>query len=308
MKQTDISKQDIKGAIVEAIAFFDLFDRPLVLFDLWQSLKIKIPPGRLAEVLEEDDMPLEKSGPFYFLKGRRGISENIREQAFLSERKEKIARRLAKILRFVNGVRLVAVCNNFYYKKESDIDLFIIIKAGRMWLVRLAITAMAQIMGLRRHGDKIADRVCLSFYITDKDLDLSKIVLREGDPYFYQWFRNLKPIYDDGVYRELYRKNKFFKDNLPNAFIGLPIRSEIKDSFTSLLFKKLNGFWFNGLLGDALERAVKKIQLKKMSYNQETAKDEDDTRVMISDDILKFHENDRREEFRRRLKEKIFNF
>jgi hypothetical protein len=52
------------------------------------------------------------------------------------------------------------------------------------------------------------------------------------------------------------------------------------------------------------------MQLAKMKMNLHSLQNEADTRVVISDEMLKFHENDRREEYRDKWLEKcnkIFN-
>ena len=51
-------------------------------------------------------------------------------------------------------------------KKNSDIDLFIVASAKHLWLVRLLVSLITQIKGLR-HNNKIDNRLCLSFYTTD---------------------------------------------------------------------------------------------------------------------------------------------
>ena len=55
-------------------------------------------------------------------------------------------------------------------------------------------------------------------------------------------------------------------------------------------FKNIQGVLFYGRVGDWLEKIAKKMQLKKMAKNTESLAKENDSRVIISDTMLKFHE------------------
>lgn len=305
--QGDQEKEQIKRAIVEAIVFFDIFGASLTAWELWQSIGEKVSFTEFLDVLE-NNIPesVAHRDNLYFLKGKDNIVEKRREQFDLSERKSRIARRAARILRFVNGVKMVAICNNFYYKLESDIDLFIVIKPGRIWFSRFLITILIHLFGLRRHGKRIADRICLSFYATDNNLDLGNIALPEADPYMNFWIKYLRPIYNDGVYEKFFQENSWVKDRLPNVLKQNPVSRElVLDNIFSKAFKGLNGLWFDSFIGNVLEKLSKKVQLNKMSYNKVSVSKENDTRVIISDDILKFHENDRRQEIKDNLHKKL---
>lgn len=300
------NQKDIKEAIVEAIAFFDLFSLPLTSFELWQSLEARVSYGRVLDILDKDrPEAVEREGPFYFLKGREHMADRAGRQLRFSRRKTKIAEKAARILRFVNGVEMVAVCNNFYYRDESDVDVFLMIKRGRMWTSRLLATLFIHLRGIRRHGQKVKDRICLSFYAVSDKSGLKEIALAGGDPYLEFWAKHLRQLYDKGSYAEFLKNNPWLKERFPNAGRQSPPFSRIvKDNFFSKAFKRANSWWFDTFLGDALESFFRWAQLKKMSANKNSLASEPDTRVLISDGILKFHENDRRKELKQKLKEK----
>jgi hypothetical protein len=118
----------------------------------------------------------EYSG-FYFLPGREGLVERKREFFQLSEKKFKIAKRAAWILHFIPTIKMIAICNNFYYRPQSDIDFFIITKNNRLWLTRFLATIVLEIFGLRARGRRTADKVCLSFYLSENHLNLENVLL-----------------------------------------------------------------------------------------------------------------------------------
>ncbi len=302
------NNNSIKVAIVEAIAFFDMFDKALTPFEIWQYLKIKCNFSdvffHLSEIKNKEKI-FEKNG-YYFLKGREIIVDNVTSQYNLANQKFKIAKRAAKKISFLSGVEMIAVCNNFHYKKESDIDFFIIVSPKRIWLTRALVTIILHFFRLRRHGNKIIDRICLSFYTTKDNLNLEKLALESIDPYFYHWFLDLIPVYGEGVYKQFFKENNWLKNIFPNSFYKkMCDRKKIKNNFLGIFWKISGRIILDSFIGDFLEKICKNLQLKKMSYNLNSLANKDDSRVIINDNILKFHESDRREEFKNRFLEKI---
>lgn len=296
---------DIDSAIVKTIAFFDIFNRALTPFEIWQCLSVKCSFSAVFLSLVKNENIFQKDG-YYFLKDRAGIVSNVTSQYNLANQKFKIAKKAASKICFLSGVEMVGVCNNFLYKKESDIDFFIIVSPRRMWLTRALVTIILHFFKLRRHGKKITNRICLSFYTTKDNLNLENLALKDIDPYFYHWFLDLTPIYGQETYEEFFKENNWLKNIFPNSFHKkMCDQKTVKDNFLTL-FGRINGrIILAGFIGDFLEKFAKKIQLKKMSYNLNSLSAKNDSRVIIDDKILKFHESDRREEFKNIFLEKM---
>ena len=167
-----------------------------------------------------------------------------------------------------------------------------------MWLLRSLITVVIHAFGLRRHGAKVANRLCLSFYVSEENENLSNLTLSE-DPYFYYWLSFLIPLYaESGYYQHFWEQNKWLIEKLPNTSnLGLDYAWNVRDNlFFKAIRRMLRGLIFSKC-GAKLEAIFKKIQLRKMATNVSSLAKESDTRVIISDSVLKFHENDRREQF-----------
>lgn len=199
-------------------------------------------------------------------------------------------------LRFVPFLRLVAVCNNLSFgrvSEKSDIDLFIVARAGRLFFVRFLVTFLLHALGVRRHGDKIEKRFCLSFFVDDSYLDLSKIAIYK-DIYLAFWVKSLVPILDDGVGELILTKNYWAKEYFESGadFCLDASRRITNKSFLKNLFSKM----LDGRLGDVIEGRLKKWQLSRAKLKMKTAGDA--ACLIVDEHILKFHNNDRRAAYR----------
>lgn len=287
--------------VFPTLAYFDLFDYPLTAWEvrkfLWEQKAEVLEVVETLDILVEEGK-LERVHGYYCLPGRSEIIHTRWQRYLLAEPKYKRALRAARFLRLVPNVLTVAVCNNLAYsnvKKESDIDLFIITKRKRIWLTRLLVTAVVQLLGLRRYGKKIANRCCLSFYLTDEHFDISGLALPGGDPYLSYWLATLSPLYDrDGAFEKFWQANAKFLQQVPNA------RAKYLSNRRTLR-EKIIGHHTPTKIGAWLEVFAKRLQRKIMARRERERAP--GTGVVISDSILKFHEEDRRELYRQKWQE-----
>lgn len=213
-------------------------------------------------------------------------SDPSESEILLFERAQKYLRAVS----WIPGLRMIAVCNSLsMYASEpgSDIDIFVVTNPRRMWVTRVCMTAIFQILGVRRHGKKVAWRFCLSFFCTTSVMDFEKIAI-ENDVYLKAWVNHLKPIVDiGGCYGEFLGANAGWmevvsvnnKENTRFRCIEKPLSEE-----------RL-GWWWNFL--DALLRAVfEPLTLKEYERLGKP------WGIIVSKDMLKFHPGDRRREVR----------
>jgi len=310
-------------SFIQTLAWFDLFDYPLTAEELYRWLwlvpiqasgnpRASLPYLTYCQALEEERVAgaLGYQDGFYFMPGRADSVGKRQRKIPLIEAKLKIARRAAKKIRWIPFARAVFVANTVAAgtaDADSDIDVLIVVKHGRLYLTRLLVTLSLQVWRLRRTKQNIADRICLCFYLTDESLDLSSIRLGEPDIYLAYWLTQLIPLYDPHhLERELTRQNGWISAYLPHAgndFILLR-RSRVDDTRPSAGWKKFFETAWRGRYGDLLEAQAKAAQLAKMKMNLTSLQNEPDSRVVINDRMLKFHENDRREEYRRKWQER----
>ncbi len=217
-----------------------------------------------------------------------------------SEIEKKLWRRVRRyvgVLRIVPFLRMVAVCNNLAFGKvdeRSDIDLFIIAKRGRLFIVRLFVTFLLHVMGVRRHGGKVAGRFCLSFFVDEDGMDMKEIAI-DNDIYLAFWVRTMFPVIDDGVSEEFLEKNEWVKRYFENDFEMDKSRVIGGGGILSKIFEWILGGWF----GDKIEGVLKKWQIKRANKKTENV-DLSIASLVVEDHILKFHNIDRRREYRKK--------
>lgn len=49
---------------------------------------------------------------------------------------------------------------------ESDIDFFVQVEPGHIWVTRALVTLFIELAGIRRTDEKVAGRICLNWYAT----------------------------------------------------------------------------------------------------------------------------------------------
>ncbi|MEK7607298.1 MAG: hypothetical protein AAB444_03840 [Patescibacteria group bacterium] len=298
-------------AILGTLAFYDLFEYPLTLLELWQKLPGKQGEGfRNAVEMERciEGSPflkerIEKDGAFYFLRGRSHIL-SLRARHFReSLRKMKLARRVSRWISLVPFVKGVAVCNSLGYgnaARESDIDFFILVERGRLWVTRAIAVMLTEIVASRPSSEKSKDGICLSFFAAEGK-NFLHLRLPGGDPYFDWWMTGIVPLYERGdAFKQWWDGNRWVQSERPNASIGktaFGLRVHVSVTVLSFALKRIFGWSF-------VERLARFFEWRHLSR---AVKDRANisTEIVLQDDILKFHTSDARAEYRRRWEKRL---
>lgn len=65
---------------------------------------------------------------------------------------------------FVERVSLTGSFAEGKASEDSDIDFFVQVKRGRLYLTRFLVTLLIELMGVRRRTDAVAGRICLNWF------------------------------------------------------------------------------------------------------------------------------------------------
>ncbi len=295
---------DLWSSIILTIKYFDLFDYPLKKEEIWQWL-FCAPEERLTweeakKVIDNltGEQKIVIANGFYFLLGREKIVALRKEREEISRGKIKKAQKMARVIAWVPGVRMIAICSNLGYlnaEQEADIDFFIVTKRGRIWSARFWSVALMKFLGQRPNSKTAKDKICLSYFVSEDNLDLKSTAIGEPDRHLVYLLSQYLPIYsEDNLWSRLVVANSWIKNYLPNFNYGPEAeRFLIRPKF----------MWLKKIIGktqfDWEEARYKKIQLKIMPPVLKEMMKCSDKKVIINDQMLKLHSNDKREEINR---------
>jgi len=213
-----------------------------------------------------------------------------------------------KYIKWIPGLKMIWIWNSISMNcasKDSDIDLLIVSSSNTMWLNRILITLIFQILWVRKNEKNHAWRFCLSFFCTIKWLDFSSWKIK-NDIYLYFWILYFKPILDyNNTYELFIEKNSSWADfseyndiieynkkyiKYTNNFLPfpkwVPVGGGIKNNITQKIIWSINFI-------------IKKIFLQKtLKHFKKIWKP---YWIIINDNMLKFHNND----IRKKIKETI---
>jgi len=278
------SNEEIKILeIKKVIVFFNLFDFPLTPYEIFIHLGLKYSLAEIILALDSLRTVFDNKNGFYFLKGRESLVQLRQERYNYAVRKLKIARRYAKIFARLPFIRVISSANVIgahNMRDEGDIDLFIISALGRIWLSRFFCAGIAKILNKRPTQKIKRDKLCLSFYISEDNLNLNSLKIKPEDPYFDYWLKTMVLLYNKkGTY-----ENFLLANNLRGG------ENILKDELAGK----------RSIIFDYLEKIVKKWQLRIMSEPLKLVL-ESSKGKFINDQILKLYWRDRNAEILEKL-------
>ena len=248
--------------ILSTVIYYDILDYPLTAFEVWKYLSADgenenqtelITLGQVTRELDGKELKekIESLHGFYFLRGKGELVITRLEKNKISEQKFKIIKRVVFWLRFVPYIRLIAVTGTVAMKnggKKSDLDLLIVLKHGRIFLGRTLVTGLVHLMGKRRYGKKIANRICLNCFLTERSLVSRLQDVFSASEYFFA-----VPIFGQKYFTEFQKENDWitkFKTNFsvddtanlkifPESGWAISVRSWLEKIFDLSVFNLL---------------------------------------------------------------------
>jgi predicted nucleotidyltransferase len=297
---------DIEKSILKTITYFDIFSRPLKEKEIFENLQ-KINDRKEAsffkfkQILQNLELKknIENKDNLYFLKGEKNIIEKRKNREETSERNWQKLEKIAKKINwtpFLKGVFVsgsLAINNS---NEKSDIDLMIITKKGRIFMVRFFLTLILDFIGERRTPQKIVGKICLNHYLVEKSLKVKFPSLYNAYTYLH-----LKPIINrEEVFEKFRKENNWMQDYLLfwDKTFEPPFKIENKSTTAKFLEKILSGNF-----GNWLEKKFKESQLKrkKEHYPEEIKKG----RVILEDNLIELHPDSPEEEILQKYQKRL---
>lgn len=298
-EESKVASTPLEAAIFRTVSFFHVFGWPLTVFEIWKFLHQPPEQGRdlfdVERVLRESLWLRERLdfyGPFVGIGDVAGqvATREVRFRDAL--RKHRKMHRIAWWMRRVPGMKGLAICNSLAWHattEKSDIDLFIATHAKRVWTTRFF--AALPLAAARRRPGESEDPVCLSFFVSPSRYNLSQLSL-EHDPYLLYWCATLSPLTRGVWFDEFVHCNAWVWHHLPNA------RPVVRAPF----FRHQPSRHLACLplpFAEVFTRVVQLWRLPRLLKGKMNV----DSSVIVRNDMLKFHDNDRRREYAARWHE-----
>jgi hypothetical protein len=279
---TDAEKQQI----LQTLAFFDVVGMPVSFSAVrrWQW-------GN--EVASKKD--LLATLDWHAKLGQRATLREEESEALIKKAHPWLRR-----LCYWPGVQALYLCNSVAFmsaNEQSDIDVFIVCKKGQVWATRFILTALLALFGKRPKPGNEAGTICLSFFTDETSLDLSGVALPDGkDIYLAYWLATLAPVYDptDTEERLLEVNRVLFPNEKINTFRRIrdtQVRGVFVDTMRALCLPLYAVAKFS-------QPYLKRWQQRRFPSVIIEASKQPNHSVVISNTMLKFHTNDRREAYR----------
>ena len=295
---------EVEKSILKTIIYFDTLSYPLKTKEIFENLQaiqsyLEVSFLNLKNCLRNLQNYLGNKDDFWFLKGRESLIEKRTRRESVSKQNfqklEKIAKKI-NLVPFIKGVFVSGSLVIYNSTEESDIDLLIVARKGRIFTVRFFLTLLLELIGERKKPGKKARRICLNHYLTGTSLEMKYPSLYNAYTYLH-----LLPILNrDNVFEKFRKENDWMKDYI--IFTGLtfspPFTIEEPSKTAMFLERKLSGSF-----GEWLEKKLKENQLKRRNKNYpEGIKEE---RVILEDDLIELHPDSPEKDILRRYQEQL---
>lgn len=213
-----------KKAILFTLSYADIFDYPLTKKELFELCIAEKPLDQEKFYNEVENLrrkrKIAKKKLWYSLQNRSKITHIRAIRLKESLKKEKKARFICDILRFIPTIKLIGISGSLSMRnatKYDDIDFIIISQSGWLWFTRLCILVTLQIIGVRRKktDTKAPNKICVNLIIDEKSLAFGQ---NEHDVFTAHEIIQMKPILSrNNSYQQFIFSNLWIQKFLPHS-------------------------------------------------------------------------------------------
>lgn len=297
---------DLDRAIHHTVRYFDLFEQPVTATQIWRYLIISTDglgvrwAGHRAYHLRDIITALAQSlylqqhvasrYGYFFLRGKDLLVPERLRRHRLAQDKWRLTQAVAKWLVYVPFVRMIAMSGSLAVGNTgptSDLDLFVIVRSGRIWTARLGLLILTHLSGRRRkYWDiKAPDKICLNHYLADNALAIAPEIRNVYTAVLYQ---TAIPLFGLDVFEHFQRINATWTKrflmigdvpSVPSVLALKPWRSLLwfRARVESILLEPL---------GAIIERAAERVQRRAIMRH---TRPQQGGRVVLNERELAFH-------------------
>jgi hypothetical protein len=208
--RTEPGRAALDRAIVEAVAYADVFDYPLTADEIHRYLiGVQASRGGVRNVLANSrPRGLSRNGRYFTLQGRESVLEIRRARAATAAQYWQRAVRYGRAMSGLPFVRMVAVTGALAMDNmaDGDIDYLVITETGRLWLCRALIVGLVKVAAAR------GTELCPNYLLSERAM-----VLTERNLFTAHEVAQMVPVAGLSTYQQMRDLNRWTDDYLPNA-------------------------------------------------------------------------------------------
>jgi len=208
----------VESAVLQAVAYADVFDYPLTAEEVHRYLvRVPVPPAAVYAVLRDGRLVpqrLVQHQGYFTLPGRQDLVETRRRRAEVAASLWPRAVSYGQAMAGLPFVRMVAVTGALAMdnvESDADLDYLVVTEPGRLWLCRALVIVLVRLAA--RRGDVI----CPNYFLSERAL-----VLRERNLFTAHELTQMVPIAGLPVYHHMRQVNLWTAHFLPHAGVRLP--------------------------------------------------------------------------------------
>ena len=210
----DHSSENLSRAILQTIAYSDVFDYPLNARELHRYLTgVKASLEEVVRAVREEGV-VTRTGDYFTLPGREEIVNiRMRREAHSRELMSR-AIQYGRILGTLPYVRMVALTGSLAVMNilgNHDFDYMLVTQTSRLWVARAFAVTFGRIMRPFGH------RICVNLLLSENALDW-----HQHDLYSAREICQMIPVVGMDVYRRFRARNAWTESVLPNSSLSTP--------------------------------------------------------------------------------------
>ncbi|MFZ5551554.1 MAG: nucleotidyltransferase domain-containing protein [Bacteroidota bacterium] len=230
-------------ALLQFIAYFDVFDFPLTLHELANFTGNKN-ADKLAPVLQrlQKNKKINFLSGFYFLPGREQIIQKRKENENRAKKffpKVPVWARLIQRFPFVRSVCISGSLSKGTMPKKGDVDYFIITEPGKLWVCRTLLILFKKIFLLNSKK-----YFCVNYFLDHDNLEVPDKNLFTATEIIF-----LVPLSGEKYHRQFLEANAWIKEYYPSFVHPYHLPSSQKKA----LIQQAAEFLLDNRAGDKLD-------------------------------------------------------
>ncbi|MBY0426120.1 MAG: hypothetical protein K2Q22_10820, partial [Cytophagales bacterium] len=295
-KRASIELSERESAIIRTLIYFDIFSYPLTSSEIVKYCSFPCPEGIGPELERMLAMGIiGHKNEFYFLgnisKADNRVTRNSNAAKYMP-----LAIKYSKwigALPFVQSVCISGSLSKMDMGKNSDIDYFVVVKANRVWVMRLIFSLLIKpftLIGLRNKY------LCPNYIIDENHLEI-----RDKNLYTAIEIVTLIPLVGNVCYERFLKANPWVNLILPNGLKSVDyqnmIMSEPKVSWLSSLLTSIDNaifkfykWYYKRKFYNSSKWNIRDFELKfsKFEYKNHLSGHRNRILVRLEEDIRRF--------------------